>query len=201
MDLRIALFVGVVTTELLLLGGLVLSIVRPARRTWPPPGARSWQFAWSWGMLGVALVMGLVLGWLDRGTFVFDGLAWKAVATVLFLAAAAFNEWSVRSLGRHASRGLGREDLIARGPYRWSRNPQYLAQSVMVAAIAMFADSVLLAIAAALGIVCLLVTPLAEESWLEERYGEPYRMYRRRVPRFFGRRRGNRFPSRGTTVD
>lgn len=178
-----------VAAEALLVASLVVSARWPGWRTWPSPSARSWQFAWSWGLLGVAAIAGLALAILDYGSFVLDGWAWKAAGAAVLLAAEAFNERSVRTVGRHASRGLGGE-LVSAGPYSISRNPQYLAQSAMVGAIVMIADSTLLAVAAPLGIAALLLTPLAEEGWLEERHGESYREYRRRVPRFIGRRRG-----------
>ncbi len=36
----------------------------------------------------------------------------------------------------------------------------------------------------AIGIFVLAVAPFAEEPWLEETYGEPYRLYKSRVRRF-----------------
>ena len=184
-----------VAAEGLLLASLAISALRPAWRTWPPPGPRSWQLAWSWGILGVVAVAGLVLAIVDYGSFVLDHWGWKVAAVALLVAAEAFNEWSVRTVGRHASRGLGGA-LVTAGPYGLSRNPQYLAQSAMVVAIVLIADSTLLAAAAPLGIAALLLTPFAEEKWLEERHGEAYRNYRGIVPRFLGRQ-GRRDPSGG----
>ncbi|MDX1660183.1 MAG: isoprenylcysteine carboxylmethyltransferase family protein, partial [Gemmatimonadota bacterium] len=113
------------------------------------------------------------------------------VAGIAILALAeVFNEWAVRTVGRTASRGLGGE-LVREGPYAFTRNPQYLAQSAMVVGLVVLADSTLLALLALPGIASLLLTPLAEESWLEERHGEAYRRYRERVPRFLGRRAGS----------
>ncbi|HUP19522.1 MAG TPA: methyltransferase [Gemmatimonadota bacterium] len=188
MSARWIAFGALVAAEGLLLVSLTISAVRPAWRTWPPPGPRSWQLAWSWGLLGVAAVAGAVLAIADYGSFVLDHWGWKAAGAALLVAAEVFNEWSVRTVGRHASRGLGGE-LVTAGPYALSRNPQYLAQSAMVVAIALIADSTLLAFAAPLGIAALLLTPWAEERWLEERHGDAYGQYRGQVPRFLGRRR------------
>lgn len=185
-------FLVVLAAEVLLIAGLVVSIAKPERRIWPAPGARSWQFWWSWGLLGIALVAGLVLAWFDRGSFVLDHWGWRVVGVAILALAEVFNEWAVRTVGRTASRGLGGA-LVREGPYALSRNPQYLAQSAMVVGLVVLADSTLLAIAAVPGIASLLLTPLAEESWLEEQHGESYRRYRQSVPRFLGRRsRGDR---------
>lgn len=180
-------FAVVVSAEVLLIASLAVSIVHPERRIWPP-GKRDWRFWLSWGVLSVAMVGSLVLAWLDRGTFVLDHWAWKLAGVALFIAAETFNEWSVRSVRRPASWGLEAE-LAIRGPYRWTRNPQYMAQSAMVVALVLVSNSALTAIAGALGIAALLLAPFAEERWLEETYGESYRRYRERVPRFLGRLR------------
>ncbi|MDX1622842.1 MAG: isoprenylcysteine carboxylmethyltransferase family protein [Gemmatimonadota bacterium] len=183
-------FAAVIAAELLLIASIVASIVRPAWRIWPP-GARDWRFWWSWGLLKAALVGAIVLAWLDRGTFVFDHWGWKVAGVALFVVAEGLNEWAVRSVRRPASWGLEAE-LSTAGPYRWTRNPQYLLQSAMVVAVVLVSNSALTAIAGGVGIAALLLAPFAEEKWLEETYGEAYREYRRRTPRFLGRRREGR---------
>lgn len=193
MTARWIAFLVVLAAEALLIAGLIVSIAKPERRIWPPPGARSWRFGWSWGLLGIAVAAGLVLAWLDRGTFVLDHWGWRVAGVAILALAEVFNEWAVRTVGRAASRGLG-GPLAARGPYALSRNPQYLAQSAMVVGLVVLADSTLLAVAAVPGIASLLLTPFAEESWLEERHGEAYRRYRERVPRFLGRSRRGDLP-------
>lgn len=189
MTVRWVAFWIALVAEILTIAGLLVSIGRSRLRTWPPPGARSWQFWWSWGLLGVAVAAGLVVAWVDRGSFVLDHWGWRAVGIAILGLAEVFNEWAVRTVGRTASRGLGGE-LVREGPYAFTRNPQYLAQSAMVVGLVVLADSTLLALLAVPGIASLLLTPFAEESWLDERHGESYRRYRRRVPRFLGRRSG-----------
>ena len=46
------------------------------------------------------------------------------------------------------------------------------------------ANSAYLWIAHLLLALVFVVAPLTEEPWLEEQYGEAYREYRKRVPRF-----------------
>ena len=75
--------------------------------------------------------------------------------------------------------------LVDRGPYRFSRNPIYLALSLLYAGIAITADNVWM-----LG---LLVPVLAimtygvikrEEAYLERKFGEEYRRYKSSVRRW-----------------
>lgn len=75
--------------------------------------------------------------------------------------------------------------IVERGPFRVTRNPMYLQMVIVCIGI-----SVLLA-----NLWILLLTPLvvwmlhhyailAEEAYLEKKFGEPYRAYKRRVRRW-----------------
>jgi protein-S-isoprenylcysteine O-methyltransferase Ste14 len=99
---------------------------------------------------------------------------------------------TVRRIGRgarvfrpHASAGL-----IASGPYRWSRNPLYLAAALMLCGLGLLAgaDGAALALIPA---TLLAYTPvvLAEEHALAQLFGDGYRAYCTRVPRWIGRSR------------
>ena len=74
--------------------------------------------------------------------------------------------------------------FISAGPYRFTRNPQYLGDIVFFVGVGVIANSAYLWIAHLLLALVFVVAPLTEEPWLEEQYGEAYREYRRRVPRF-----------------
>lgn len=74
--------------------------------------------------------------------------------------------------------------LVSRGLYRFSRNPIYLALLVVLAGYTLLLPT-------ALSLVLLFATIIgirrqvgAEERYLAERYGEEFREYARRVPRF-----------------
>ncbi|SFR80678.1 Protein-S-isoprenylcysteine O-methyltransferase Ste14 [Marinobacter daqiaonensis] len=77
-----------------------------------------------------------------------------------------------------------RPGLVTSGPYARSRNPLFLA--VILGQLGFF-----LALPSVFSLACLVVgvwvirrQALAEESALAESYGEPYRQYRQRVPRW-----------------
>jgi protein-S-isoprenylcysteine O-methyltransferase Ste14 len=77
--------------------------------------------------------------------------------------------------------------LITHGPFAYSRNPTYLAATFIWFGWAMFYGSVVLLIWTVVGWTLLnyLKVP-QEERGLEARFGEAYRVYRRRVPRWIG---------------
>jgi protein-S-isoprenylcysteine O-methyltransferase Ste14 len=142
---------------------------------------------------------GLLLGWFPLR--VFDGGAvWPVRIGALQYAGAAFvvagfvlYAWCVWHLAR---RGRGTpapfdppRKLVQRGPYRWLRNPCYLAVLLAVGGEALF----LLSWHVAIYWVCLacalqLLVMLHEEPAMSFRYGAMYEDYCRTVPRWRPRR-------------
>ena len=80
--------------------------------------------------------------------------------------------------------------LVARGPYRYTRNPMYVGVLAILAGLALARWSVALAAYAA-GVATAFVTfmRLHEEPWLERQFGESYVRYKSSVPRWLGRPR------------
>ena len=79
--------------------------------------------------------------------------------------------------------------LVARGPYRYTRNPMYVGVLGILAGLALARWSMPLAIYAA-GVAAAFVTfvRLYEEPRLARQFGDAYRAYVSRVPRWLGRR-------------
>ena len=185
MDRQEIIFTAVLAAEIFLLAALLVSIRRPRHRIWPPPAQRSWQFWSVWIATAVAFLGSAALAFLDYDSFIFDHLAWKWVGGTLIVLGTALADWGVRTLTSRTSRGLGGK-FRWRGPYRWTRNPQYLGHVAVALGVMLAFDSTLVFVSGLLGIAGLLLAPIAEEPWLAERYGEEYQEYIREVPRFFG---------------
>jgi len=84
---------------------------------------------------------------------------------------------------------LGMEgELATDGPYRYSRNPQYVGLFAATFGAIVLAWSTLVAVLGGLRLVTWLVLPFPEETWLRSVYGAEYEGYCEEVPRFVGYR-------------
>ena len=77
--------------------------------------------------------------------------------------------------------------LVISGPYRFSRNPMYIAVLLVLCGWALgFASATLAAYAAALSAVFHLRVVWFEEPWLARTHGAVWETYEARVPRWLG---------------
>jgi protein-S-isoprenylcysteine O-methyltransferase Ste14 len=179
----VAAFAATLAAEIVLGVLLVWSIARPDARIWPPPDRHSWQYLLVWLLIDVATLGILAVGVLDWNGFVLDHWLRLPVGAALALGGGGFALWGIRHLSWHASLGLQAE-FVRSGPYRYTRNPQYVGDIVMLVGWGIVFNSLWAWILCALGIAWFAMAPWAEEPWLREQYGEPYDRYRRDVPRF-----------------
>jgi protein-S-isoprenylcysteine O-methyltransferase Ste14 len=96
--------------------------------------------------------------------------------------------WGFHELSIQTTLGL-EGSLTRSGPYRWSRNPQYLGVCIYLVSLVVLSGSHLTAIGCVAVGLWFLATPFVEEPWLAERYGAEYEAYCRGVPRFFSFKR------------
>jgi len=76
--------------------------------------------------------------------------------------------------------------LTVTGPYRWSRNPQYVGWFLFLLGFALN-DWSLWCLAALLVVaISLHLLVLVEEEHLRRVFGEPYVEFCRRIPRYVG---------------
>jgi protein-S-isoprenylcysteine O-methyltransferase Ste14 len=121
-----------------------------------------------------------------RGEFEHDTVTW-AIGGPVFLAAVAVRIWAQCHLGYRLKT---HKILTVTGPYHYSRNPIYLANTAMIAALVWLVE--LPWLVAPTVIWCALVywaVVRYEEKRLLANFGERYRRYTQRVPRWFGWRR------------
>jgi protein-S-isoprenylcysteine O-methyltransferase Ste14 len=92
---------------------------------------------------------------------------------------------ALRTLSLRQSYGL-KGELVTRGPYSFSRNPQYVGFVILCSGLILVTDSYYALITGLAFILLVLPTFFSEEPWLEEQYDEEYLAYRERTPRFIG---------------
>ena len=165
------------------LAGAVWSAAVPARRIWPPPGRRSWQYFLTWAGFCAVCGINLLLLLVHWNSWVFQSPLRFVVGIPLALLGGMLAVWGVVTVGWKNTSGL-KGGFVSDGPYRFTRNPQYVGDIVFFIGVGVIANSVFLWIAHLLLALVFVVAPLTEEPWLEEQYGNAYREYRRRVPRF-----------------
>jgi len=170
-----------------LLGSILYSRVKPENRIWPPPSRTSWQYYLIWTACSISFFGIALLGYYDWRSFGLS-VSIRVIGGVASVLGGILVTSAIATLGSKRTQGLG-GDLVDSGPYRWSRNPQYLGDILLLLGFAVLSDSLTTLIACAGASICLWLAPFIEESWLEDRLGQEYSDYRRRVQRFIGFKR------------
>jgi protein-S-isoprenylcysteine O-methyltransferase Ste14 len=105
--------------------------------------------------------------------------------TVVAIALFAYSVATFRAAGTPVPARQPTTVIVRTGPYRFSRNPIYLAFSLLQLGIAIWANSVWL-VATLVGAVALIrfVVIPREEQYLERRFGAQYLDYKASVRRW-----------------
>jgi protein-S-isoprenylcysteine O-methyltransferase Ste14 len=138
-----------------------------------------------------AVVIGFALDWLMPAFVLSVVLTWAeriAMAVVLFAAGAGLAVPALRGFraaGTHVEPWKPASALVTDGIFGWLRNPMYVGLTLFLVAtsLALASDWMLV-----MTIVFVLVIHFGvvkrEERYLEAKFGEAYRQYKARVPRY-----------------
>lgn len=150
----------------------------PSRTPWPPI------------LIAATIGAGLALDAATRnawGALPDFGRA-RPIGVAIALAAFAIEFWCARTLARHETTILphrAARALATDGPYRWSRNPIYVAHlALVVAAGLIFAAPFILALTPVLALAILKLAIEPEERHLMDRFAGDYRAYLAQTPRW-----------------
>ena len=139
---------------------------------------------WSYCFLYIAYPTPLVWSFLPLP----NGVRWIGAGVVLVLL--PFVVSAQRALGRNVSPTVTTHEdhqLVTSGPYRWVRNPLYVAGALLFTALGLVSASWFLVAAAAVALALVWLRLPKEEAELEARFGQEYRDYVRRTGRFLPR--------------
>lgn len=105
----------------------------------------------------------------------------ESAGYLFLLAGLAIRIWCAFYIGGRKSR-----QLVTEGPYSVSRNPLYMGTFLLVIGVGLcFENLIMLAICAAVVVPVHLVVVRMEERHLEQIFGDEFRAYKERVPRFW----------------
>ncbi len=146
---------------------------------------------WAWTGVHFGLVVLAVLkstwhfelprAWAFGGGMVLSGLG----AAISLGAAYAFRSFKRLNF-------LDDTRLVTGGVYRWSRNPQLVGWTLVLAGLGLARGSAMVLLLAGVSVVAYELHLPAEEEHLRRVFGQAYEVYRRRTHRYFGRPRVQR---------
>jgi protein-S-isoprenylcysteine O-methyltransferase Ste14 len=167
----------------LLIFAIAISIIFPEKRIWPPPSKKSWQFWYIWGFCGLWLIAGFGLFLLDWHPSLFPWIRYP-IGIIIVILGNFLAFWGMKTLSTHQTLGLD-GILIRDGPYRFSRNPQYVGDILILLGFIILAGSWRVSISFGLAISWFVFTPFSEEPWLRAQYGEEFDKYTKEISRYF----------------
>lgn len=162
---------------------MLWSIVFPNRRLWPPKRYTMATPILVWVPTFTLFGILIVLGVMEWGNLPIPNWLRFGVGVSLIVAGNVV-VWSEAAKFGVAQTGGAKGTLRTSGMYRYSRNPQYLADIAMISGWIVLCASSGAALVGSAGIAVLIAAPFAEEPWLKGQYGSAFENYRTKVRRF-----------------
>ena len=143
----------------------------------------------------LVFIIALVAAWaVDRYVLalplpIHGGILFDTLATVLLIAGLSLAFWSIatfRTAHTAVIPNRSASTLVTWGPFRYSRNPMYIAMSVAYIGIALFIYSAWSFIGLVFVLIVIYTTVIRrEERYLTSAFGRDYTEYCSRVGRWF----------------
>lgn len=165
------------------LAAILWSIAFPDQRIWPPKRYTTLTpfLVWvpTFTLFGVLILLG-VWGWADLAI-----PSWLrfGIGLPLILIGNIIVWIEVAHFGLSQTGGA-KGSLRTEGMYRYSRNPQYMADITMVFGWMILSAAPWSIVVGLSGIIVLIAAPFSEEPWLKKQYGDAFENYASRVRRF-----------------
>ncbi len=163
-----------------------------------------------WRMLGIWTYLVVILEWLPIAfiLFLFRGailllevtlsLPFMVLGIILAIAGVALHVWTAKLIGIKATIGYtelrpdeqsDRKVLVTSGPFSVVRHPSYWAHTAVFTGIFLMTGIIAVGIIALIDLaITYLITTTLEDQELVQRFGNDYRNYQKRVPKFFPKR-------------
>jgi protein-S-isoprenylcysteine O-methyltransferase Ste14 len=185
MTLGLLPFAVVLAGDFLLLLVVAVSIFFPKHRVWPPPKKNSWQQWVSWSLFTVAMFGTPLVGVFDFESIGQGHWVLFLLGSFAFFVGLGVDLWGTKTLTAQQSLG-DKGKIITQGPYRFTRNPQYVGFILIYTGIIVVTFSYMALVSGLLLMLTFFILPFSEEPWLRQQYGKPFEEYCKQVPRFIG---------------
>ncbi|MEP3946673.1 PEMT/PEM2 methyltransferase family protein [Ascidiaceihabitans sp.] len=165
------------------LAAIVWSIVYPERRLWPPKRYTTLTPILVWVPTFTLFGTMIVVGVIEWGAWTIPAAIRYGLGGTL-IALGNLGVWSeVLKFGVDQTGGASGV-LRTGGLYRYSRNPQYVSDVMIVLGWVLMSASPNALLIGIASIVVLAAAPFSEEPWLVDQYGEEYQTYKLLVGRY-----------------
>ena len=180
--MRNFLFFSCISLEFLTVIALLYSYLFQPKRIWPPLQQKSWQqYLMLFLFISISICI-ILLGLVDWGSEPFSNWL-RFPGLVAWVFGNSLSIWAFGALGLNST--IGNEgNLIKQGPYRFSRNPQYVGFMFALTGWGLMTNSIFTLIVSMLAWIPLLIVPVVEEPWLLTKFGTEYKEYMQTVPRY-----------------
>src|SRR5947209_8873505 len=138
-------------------------------------------------LYGAAFVVALVFRWFWPMPIFPQAVAlWPGLALVaLGVGTAIWGRQTMRAAGTNINPALPATVIVSSGPFRFSRNPLYLALTLLYLGLTLAFNTWWgIVVLVPLLIIMHRGVVLREERYLERKFGESYRQYRSKVRRY-----------------
>jgi protein-S-isoprenylcysteine O-methyltransferase Ste14 len=139
-------------------------------------------------LLLAALCLGLAVQYFKPRALLARAAIGYATGGVLIVLGLALSTWVVlhfRRSGTPVSPLQPSRQLVVSGPYRFSRNPDYIGQALLYTGMALVLNSIWVLLAQLPALLLIRYFVIArEERYLKSRFGAGYVSYRQRVRRW-----------------
>ena len=136
----------------------------------------------------LVLAVGLALHFVFPVNYMPLGWVQLAVGLPVAAIAGGLAIWAYRTMSSAATTFSVYESttkIVDEGPYRFSRNPAYLALTILYTGIALAVNALwILALAPVTVAIISLIVIKREERYLERKFGDEYLRYKARVRRW-----------------
>ncbi len=129
-----------------------------------------------------------IVKWISPGILSYDHRILSVVGVLFIATGFCLAGIALLHLGESVAVGIPDREttLKTRGLYKFSRNPIYLSGSLMCLGSCLYAVHWLNGLCFAVALAVHHAIVLKEEEFLEKKFGDAWREYRKTVPRYFG---------------